>query len=565
MPNAPKVTYGTSYQDALAMLQGTKEQPSVVFCQFKNLSGSSGAHVYEYMRSLGEKFGDVPFVFMSANPEVLDVGKRLRVKDPHVFAISSASLSYRTQLAGVIQELGALHGFNRDQIQRELFSLLPSRRQMVRYKPPIQLAPRKRDLGYRDILVVDDEPHNARLAEVNLGQILEGPLTIKKIPNGKEAVAYFQEAENKPDLILMDEKMPFMNGSEAIQAIREYERDTNAELIALGFPSVRPVQFLLVTASPERFEELCSREPGLSVIVEKPWTPQNLETGLRSLEPIAEARTRLLEYMKEMSPEELASNETLVLDLLTSSLSYKLDDEIRRNFVELGLPAVVGRPLRYDELSLMYAAILNRDPQFIERVNDYSDTHKVIFEELYKNPAKADFVFNAAFRMRIVLDKYSTDEAIVPGLERSWYQVKKGGFADLVKGDPDEMGKDVIAIMRKAFHERPKSPDGSIEYPHLNNPSDASDMYLFGMMVMSAMEAVVAKEGDLSSISDSDLQMVYEYTLHRASQRQFDTMSSIQDPQVVAERKQVAKFAVERSKRLDAVMDRLVSERHLLS
>ncbi|WP_434581370.1 ATP-binding protein [Sulfurimonas sp. NW15] len=68
------------------------------------------------------------------------------------------------------------------------------------------------------ILVAEDNEANQELMKIVLNRY---GLTFDLAHNGKEAVALYQK--NKYDLILMDEQMPVMNGTDAVIKIIEYE------------------------------------------------------------------------------------------------------------------------------------------------------------------------------------------------------------------------------------------------------------------------------------------------------------------------------------------------------
>jgi CheY-like chemotaxis protein len=75
------------------------------------------------------------------------------------------------------------------------------------------------------ILVVEDEPDNYRL----LQKLLEKTgASILWAQNGQEAVDFFTKAKlNHKTLVLMDLKMPVMNGFEACKIIKELDKEIN--------------------------------------------------------------------------------------------------------------------------------------------------------------------------------------------------------------------------------------------------------------------------------------------------------------------------------------------------
>ncbi len=67
------------------------------------------------------------------------------------------------------------------------------------------------------ILVAEDDESNFKLIKAIIGKKCE----IMWAKNGEEIVSLFRENRGKTDAILMDIKMPVMNGLEATQLIRQ--------------------------------------------------------------------------------------------------------------------------------------------------------------------------------------------------------------------------------------------------------------------------------------------------------------------------------------------------------
>ncbi len=74
------------------------------------------------------------------------------------------------------------------------------------------------------ILVVEDICINMKLIEIILSKIYPKAI-VSKARNGKEALDLYKK--DGPDLILMDIKMPEMDGIEATIKIRELEKGTD--------------------------------------------------------------------------------------------------------------------------------------------------------------------------------------------------------------------------------------------------------------------------------------------------------------------------------------------------
>ncbi len=91
----------------------------------------------------------------------------------------------------------------------------------------------------RKILLVDDEKHVRRIAEISLSLVKEWQVTTAS--SGAEALAKVQE--EVPDLILMDVRMPDMDGVETVKKLRENPLTANVAVILLsGSESQQVVQ-----------------------------------------------------------------------------------------------------------------------------------------------------------------------------------------------------------------------------------------------------------------------------------------------------------------------------------
>ena len=77
------------------------------------------------------------------------------------------------------------------------------------------------------IFIIDDDVDIVLLFEQIL--VLEGHEIIAKAFNGEEAIDIFKNFQEKPDIILMDHRMPIKTGIEASKEILEF--DQSAKII----------------------------------------------------------------------------------------------------------------------------------------------------------------------------------------------------------------------------------------------------------------------------------------------------------------------------------------------
>lgn len=97
--------------------------------------------------------------------------------------------------------------------------------------------------------------------------------------NGKEGLLHIKQHEDV-DLVLMDVEMPELNGFEATQAIRAFQKD-----------NWFPVIFLTVKTDDESYEQ-CIKAGG-DAFLSKPFSPTRLELQIIAMERIYVMRKKL--------------------------------------------------------------------------------------------------------------------------------------------------------------------------------------------------------------------------------------------------------------------------------
>ncbi len=114
------------------------------------------------------------------------------------------------------------------------------------------------------IFVVDDEEH-VRLALMTTLQ--DAGYDAAPITGGSDVVE--AAIEMQPDLILMDLRMPDLDGIEAIRRLR-------------NVPTVMKIPIIVITAAPSREAVQVARSLGVTGFVVKPWHVRDLEARIRN-------------------------------------------------------------------------------------------------------------------------------------------------------------------------------------------------------------------------------------------------------------------------------------------
>ncbi|MEB3212724.1 MAG: response regulator [Leptolyngbyaceae bacterium] len=123
------------------------------------------------------------------------------------------------------------------------------------------------------ILLVDDENNNRML----IIRLLRGlNYDLHDVSNGEEAVKTWQSW--KPHLILMDMRMPIMNGYVATREIRKLEQEQQSSHLdsTQSEPSFQTTKILAITANAFEEEEVRIFEAGCDAIIHKPFRVDQL-------------------------------------------------------------------------------------------------------------------------------------------------------------------------------------------------------------------------------------------------------------------------------------------------
>jgi len=110
----------------------------------------------------------------------------------------------------------------------------------------------------RKILAVDDEKHIVRLVQVNLERAGYEVITAN---DGREALQKVKD--EKPDLVVLDVMMPYMDGFEVLQNLRRN-------------PETAEIPVIMLTAKAQDADVFKGWQSGVDCYLTKPFNPMEL-------------------------------------------------------------------------------------------------------------------------------------------------------------------------------------------------------------------------------------------------------------------------------------------------
>ena len=117
----------------------------------------------------------------------------------------------------------------------------------------------------KKILIIDDEPDIVKVVKFRL---IKGGYEVLTAADGKEGLGFLRSI--KPDLILLDFRMPFLNGDEVCKEIKKDE-------------STKHIPVILMTASIQNALEEKVQTMGADDYILKPFDPEELIKKIEKL------------------------------------------------------------------------------------------------------------------------------------------------------------------------------------------------------------------------------------------------------------------------------------------
>ena len=153
------------------------------------------------------------------------------------------------------------------------------------------------------IIVVDDDENNLMMA----GHILStAHMKVTAMKSGRDLLAFLKERE-VPDLILLDIKMPGMDGFETLTELRKLEK-------------AKEVPVIFLTADEKSETEAIGLSLGAVDFIKKPFVPEVLKLRVRHMIDLDQLQRNLAQEVEKKTKE----NQILFLHIV-SSLAAAID------------------------------------------------------------------------------------------------------------------------------------------------------------------------------------------------------------------------------------------------
>ena len=222
-------------------------------------------------------------------------------------------------------------------------------------------------MGFDWVVVVDDDVTNLRMA----GMILSRQhMRVTALKSGRALLDYVRD--NRPDLILLDVRMPEMDGFETLRRLRQ-ETSSGQEI---------PVIFL--TADENSESETKGLELGAMDFIKKPFVPEVLTLRVRHIIELVRLQRNLTDEVEIKTQE----NESLALRIV-QTLAEAIDAKDTYTNGHSGRVAKYSR-----EIALRYGysrkigvpdAVINKPARLTDEEYAQIKTHPVMGDRILKN------------------------------------------------------------------------------------------------------------------------------------------------------------------------------------
>lgn len=183
------------------------------------------------------------------------------------------------------------------------------------------------DILHADILIVDDQPANVQLLEQLLGEA--GYTRVSSTMNPHEVCALHRE--NRFDLILLDLKMPGMDGFQVMEGLKTNDAD-------------RYLPVIVLTAEPGH--KLRALQAGAKDFISKPFDLVEVRTRIRNMLEVRllykklEGYNRLLEQTVQERTAELRESEARYRSLTELASDWYWEQNETGDFTRVSGPVL---------------------------------------------------------------------------------------------------------------------------------------------------------------------------------------------------------------------------------
>jgi putative two-component system response regulator len=220
------------------------------------------------------------------------------------------------------------------------------------------------------ILIVDDEPANVALLEDILEE--QGYTYFRSTSDSRQALTMYKEM--RPDLVLLDLNMPYLDGFQVMEQLQELEQDSYAPILVL-------------TAQSDRNTRIKSLEAGARDFLGKPFD-------------LIEVKQRIANMLEIRLLHNQTRDQNRLLELKVKERTHELEETRREAILRLGRAAEYRdnetgmHVIRMSRLSALLAKEIGLSEQECQLILQASPMHDVgkigIPDHILLKPGKLD-------------------------------------------------------------------------------------------------------------------------------------------------------------------------------
>ncbi|MBQ7679400.1 MAG: response regulator, partial [Butyrivibrio sp.] len=274
------------------------------------------------------------------------------------------------------------------------------------------------------VIVVDDDESNLKMAGFILSK---AHMRVTAMTSGRALLDYLREKE-VPDLILLDIKMPEMDGFETMEKIRELDK-------------TKEVPVIFLTADEKEETETKGLTLGAMDFIKKPFVPEVLTIRVRHMIDLDHLQRNLQQEVEKKTKE----NEKLFLHVV-SSLATAID--AKDNYTN----GHSGRVAEYSKEIARRCGYQGKDLERIYMMGLLHDVGKIgIPDAVINKPAKLtdeeyDIIMNHPVLGAKILGNIKEMPSFANGARWHHERYDGTGYPDRLKGEDIPQEARIIAV-----------------------------------------------------------------------------------------------------------------------